>query len=81
MGGGVGGAAEGSVAVMRDVGATFFNLNSLHEDLRDVEVPSVIEVDFYHAASLLPLRYRKRIEKTQALATGWESQAGMEGRL
>jgi hypothetical protein len=41
--------------VLRDVGATFFNLNDLHESLCDSSVPSVIEVDFYHAAALLHL--------------------------
>ena len=37
------------------MGATFFNLNDLHESLCDSSVPSVIEVDFYHAAALLHL--------------------------
>ena len=40
---------------MRDVGATFFNLNDLHDDLRNVSMASVIEVDLYHAGALLPL--------------------------
>ena len=48
-------ANPGGRGVIRDVGATFFNLNDLHDDLRDSGVPSVIEVDLYHAASILPM--------------------------
>jgi len=32
---------------MRDVGATFFNLNDLHDDLKMTNITSVIEVDLY----------------------------------
>eukprot|EP00802_Teleaulax_amphioxeia_P012136 Tamp_12174.p1 GENE.Tamp_12174~~Tamp_12174.p1 ORF type:complete len:603 (+),score=105.20 Tamp_12174:1-1809(+) len=41
--------------VIRDVGATFFNLNDVHDSLSAASMASVIEVDFYHAAALLPL--------------------------
>merc|ERR1712127_1138189 len=40
---------------MRDVGATFFNLNVLHDELTDMSVASVVEVDLYHTAALMPL--------------------------
>ncbi len=43
------------VGVYRDVGATFFNLNELHSHLKHPSIPTVIEVDLYHTAALLPL--------------------------
>jgi len=46
--------AEGG-GVLRDVGATFFNLNDLHDDLKMPNMTSVIEVDLYHTAALLPM--------------------------
>ena len=38
-----------------DVGMTFFDLRSMHAPAFDNEPGAVIEMDFYHAASLLPL--------------------------
>ncbi|TVQ44155.1 MAG: FAD-dependent oxidoreductase [Gloeocapsa sp. DLM2.Bin57] len=45
-------------------GWTFFDLNNLHDAYRD-EVGSVIEVDFYHANQLLPMKDEEIIKKVQ----------------
>lgn len=45
-------------------GWTFFDLNALHDEYRDLP-KTVIEADFYHANQLLPLSDEEIVEKVQ----------------
>ncbi len=44
------------------VGWTFFDLTTLHDEFRD-EPGSVVEADFYHAATLLPMSDEEIVQK------------------
>ena len=44
------------------VGWTFFDLTTLHDEFRD-EPGSVVEADFYHAATLLPMSDEAIVDK------------------